>query len=100
MLTTIVNSPSSSVDSGQCITATPDPNGYVPLDDCRALWPYYPSFTAAILFAALFGISTIIHVTQAFVYRKKFCWVIIMAGIWETAGFILRTFATRNQLSL
>ena len=100
MSSTIVNLPSTSVDSGQCITATPDPNGYVPLDDCRNLWPYYPSFFAAILFAALFGMSTIIHVIQAFIYRKKFCWVIIMAGLWETAGFILRTLATRNQISL
>src|SRR5271156_4810397 len=86
--------------TGSCITVTPDKNGYVPLDDCRNLWPYYPSFGAAILFTCIFGLAVLLHIFQAFCYRKRFCWVIIMASIWEFAGFILRTLATRNQLSL
>lgn len=100
MSTTVASNLSSVSAVATCVTVTPDKNGYVPIDDCRNLWPYYPSFGAAVLFSVLFGISTVLHVFQASIYRKKFCWVIIVAGCWETAGFILRTIATRNQLSL
>lgn len=95
-----ISSMATSSSTATCITATPDRNGYVPIDDCRNIWIYYPSFGAAILFSILFGMSTVLHVFQAFHYRKRFCWVIIMAGAWETAGFILRILSTRNQLSL
>ena len=83
-----------------CITVAPDQNGYVPLDDCRNLWSYYPSFGAAILFSILFGMTTVTHIVQARIYRKPFCWVIIMAGIWETTGLILRVLSTRNQINM
>lgn len=83
-----------------CITATPDKNGHVPLEDCRALWPYYPSIAAAALIAAIFGISTFTHIIQAIHYRMRFCWVIIMAGSWETAGFLFRALSAHNQTSL
>jgi hypothetical protein len=83
-----------------CITATPDKNGHVPPDDCRNIWFYYPSIAAAIVVSILFGISTVIHIVQARHYRMKFCWVIIMAGIWETTGFILRILAAKHQTSL
>ncbi|KAJ7455893.1 hypothetical protein FB451DRAFT_1342275 [Mycena latifolia] len=51
---------------------------------------YCPSFPAAVLFSALFGLTTFAHVVQAVRYRKKFCWVVIMAGSWETGGLVLR----------
>ena len=98
-MSSVINSP-TSIATTSCITVTPDQNGFVPLNDCRDLWSYYPSFGAAILFTILFGISTVAHIIQAIVYRKRFCWVIIMAGLWETTGFLLRTLATRHQLSL
>src|SRR5271167_1134977 len=44
---TTVATPSAT--DAACITVTPDTNGYVPLEDCRNLWSYYPSFGAAIL---------------------------------------------------
>ncbi|KAJ6452760.1 hypothetical protein C8R45DRAFT_847564, partial [Mycena sanguinolenta] len=69
---------------------------------------YCPSFPAAVLFSALFGLTTVLHLVQAIHYRKRFCWVIVMAGIWETAGLVLRvlsvlhttssTFGTPSQL--
>ncbi|KAJ6589219.1 RTA1 like protein-domain-containing protein [Mycena capillaripes] len=58
---------------------------------------YCPSFPAAVLFSALFGLTTLVHLVQAFHYRKKFCWVIIMAGMWETAG--LRVYSVLNTTS-
>lgn len=51
-------------------TVLPDKNGYVPPDQCNALYSYYPSFGAAILFSVLFGIVTVAHIIQAFFYKK------------------------------
>jgi hypothetical protein len=54
-----------------CIqTITPDPNGHVPPGTCGALWDYYPSFVAALIFTGIFGVLTITHVYQAVKLRK------------------------------
>ncbi|KAJ6535911.1 RTA1 like protein-domain-containing protein [Mycena vulgaris] len=60
---------------------------------------YCPSFPAAVLFSVLFGLTTIAHTMQAIHYRKRFCWVIIMGGIWETAGLVLRVFSVLHTTS-
>jgi hypothetical protein len=91
---------STATAAATCITSTPDKNGHVPLTDCRVIWPYYPSIGAAVLFTVLFGASTITHLVQAIHYRKKFCWVIINAGLWETIGFFLRILSAKNQITL
>ncbi|KAF8181357.1 RTA1 like protein-domain-containing protein [Mycena galopus ATCC 62051] len=54
---------------------------------------------AAVLFSTLFGLTTVVHLVQAIHYRKKFCWVIIMAGTWETAGLVLRVLSVLNTTS-
>lgn len=51
-------------------TITPDKNGYVPPGTCNALWDYYPSFGAALVFTALFGILVSVHIWQAAAYKK------------------------------
>lgn len=61
---------SSIIISSHCVTAIPDKNGHVPINDCRALYNYYPSFAAAILFCIIFGISFCLHTVQAIVWRK------------------------------
>lgn len=54
-----------------CIqTITPDKNGYVPPGTCGALYDYYPSFAAAVVFAVLFGMLTVAHIAQAAVFKK------------------------------
>ncbi|KAJ7479876.1 RTA1 domain-containing protein, partial [Mycena latifolia] len=60
---------------------------------------YCPSFPAAVLFSALFGLTTLTHIAQAIHYRKRFCWVVIMAGIWETGGLVLRVFSVLHTTS-
>ncbi|KAF8962444.1 RTA1 like protein-domain-containing protein [Flammula alnicola] len=90
---------SSSSTTLSCITSTPDKNGHVPITDCRALYNYYPSFGAAILFSIIFGISLCLHTVQAFSWRKRFCWVMIMGVAWEMAAFVLRVVSTRHQIS-
>ncbi|EGO03666.1 hypothetical protein SERLA73DRAFT_46678, partial [Serpula lacrymans var. lacrymans S7.3] len=58
---------------------------------------YCASFPAAVLFSVLFGLVTILHIIQGFYYRKRFTWVIVMAGIWQTIGLVTRTLSTLDQ---
>jgi hypothetical protein len=54
-----------------CIqTLTPDKNGHLPPGTCNAIWNYYPSFNAAVVFAVLFALVTGVHVWQAVRYKK------------------------------
>ncbi|KAL7622595.1 hypothetical protein AAE478_008105 [Parahypoxylon ruwenzoriense] len=81
-----------------CIqTIEPDSNGYLPPGTCNALWNYYPSFSAALAFTLLFGLLMFLHLYQAVAYKKKFCWVIVMASFWETMAYLFRTVSTRHQ---
>ncbi|MCJ1485727.1 hypothetical protein MMC06_005902 [Schaereria dolodes] len=80
-------------------TITPDHNGYVPPGTCNALYRFYPSFAAALLFSLLFGATTLLHIGQAIASKKAFCWVIIVGALWETISFATRTLSTRNQQS-
>ncbi|PGH18059.1 hypothetical protein AJ79_00686 [Helicocarpus griseus UAMH5409] len=60
------------------------------LDDDETGWVYCPSVEAAILFTALFGLTSLVHMFQWYTFRKKFSWVIVMSCLWETAGFAFR----------
>ncbi|CAJ2504720.1 Uu.00g121140.m01.CDS01 [Anthostomella pinea] len=83
-----------------CIqTITPDANGYLPPGTCNAIWDYYPSFSAAAAFAVIFGLLTALHIFQAIRYKKPFCWVIVMATVWETMAYVFRAVSTRQQQS-
>ncbi|KUJ13210.1 RTA1-domain-containing protein [Mollisia scopiformis] len=99
MTSTISSTASTTVASATatCTTAVPDKNGYVDPSACNALYEYYPSFGAAVLFSFLFSTVTALHIFQAAKFHKKFCWVIIMGCIWEAASFILRTISTKHQ---
>jgi hypothetical protein len=79
--------------------ATPGPDGYVPADACNALWLYFPNFAAAVAFSILFAIPTILHLIQAIMYRNGFCWVIIMASLWETGAYTFRALGSKDQQS-
>ncbi|KAM0260875.1 hypothetical protein ACHAPA_010091 [Fusarium lateritium] len=84
-----------------CIqTHEPDENGFLPPGTCNANWNYYPSFSAAAALAVLFAVLTAVHVWQAARYKKSWCWVIIMAGIWETVAFTFRAISTKHQQSI
>jgi hypothetical protein len=51
------------------------------------------------LFSILFALTFSVHLYQAIIYRKRFCWVICMAAAWETVGFVLRAYSTVDQTS-
>ncbi|KAL4747874.1 hypothetical protein BDW72DRAFT_215156 [Aspergillus terricola var. indicus] len=78
-------------------TVSPDANGYVPPDQCNALYQYYPSFAAAVAFSVLFGVLMITHFAQATAYKAGFVWVILMGAVWECAGYVARAVSTKDQ---
>ncbi|EQB50545.1 RTA1 domain-containing protein [Colletotrichum gloeosporioides Cg-14] len=79
-----------------CISIALDSNGHVPYGACHGFWPYVPSVEGNLALAILLGLSTLVHLVQAVVYKQRYCWVIIMAGIWETSAFVLRTLGAKN----
>lgn len=70
----------------------PAPINFSPtaLTDPSNQWKYCPSVPASLILFALFALSTLTHIYQAFRYRKAFCWVLIMGGLWETLSFASR----------
>ena len=54
----------------KCTAAVPDSNGYVPPSSCNANYGFYPSFEWNLAFAVFFGMTTLAHLIQMFVYRK------------------------------
>lgn len=80
-------------------TVAPDKNGYVPPDQCNAMYDYYPSFNAAVAFSVIFGLLFMVHLVQAFTYKTGFVWVIVMGVGWELGGYVTRALSTKNQQS-
>lgn len=100
-MTSTTQTSSAVTATATCVTMTPDHNGYVPEYACNAQYNYYPSFTAAIIFSVIFGITTVGHIYQAFHHKKlRLCWPLIMGATWELAGFAIRTASTKNQQSV
>ena len=103
MSSTIISTTSMATASttSSCITVTPGKDGYVPAESCNSNYNYNPSFVAALIFAILFGITTLTHIYQAFAYKKvRLCWVIIMGTAWEFSSFALRVVGTKKQQSV
>jgi hypothetical protein len=84
--------PQVSSDSNSTLTLTFPPA----LSDPENLWKYCPSLVAALIFFALFGFSSLFHIYQAIKFRKSFCWVLIMGGIWETIAYITRFYSAQH----
>jgi hypothetical protein len=38
----------------------------------------------------------IAHIVQAILYKKPYCWVIVMSALLQTAGFISRVLSIRS----
>ncbi|KAF5495938.1 putative lipid transporter atnI [Colletotrichum fructicola] len=94
---TLVATPSpTETTAAACISIAPDSNGHVPYGACHGFWPYVPSFEGNLALAILFGLSALVHLVQAVMYKQRYCWVIIMAGVWETSAFVLRTLGAKN----
>ncbi|KIA75996.1 hypothetical protein HK57_00173 [Aspergillus ustus] len=96
--TATVSATSASATSTEtCFHMTPNKVGYVPPEGCGNILMYEASFPAAILFAVLFGLTTLVHIIQAFVYKKRYSWVVIMGSLWELGAFIMRSLFAKHQ---
>jgi hypothetical protein len=54
-------------------------------------YKYIPSLPAAALFAALFGISTLLHIYHTLRWRTWYWIPFVVGGMFETVGYVLRT---------
>lgn len=63
-------------------------------------WLYKPSLVAAIIIAHIYLITTLIHIFQAAHYSTRFCIPLIIGGLWETVGYVIRAASTRTENSL
>ncbi|KAF4952139.1 hypothetical protein FGADI_6935 [Fusarium gaditjirri] len=99
MSTTTFTSTATTTSSATatCTTAVPGKYGRVPVDACNSNYFFDPSFAANLAFCVLFGMTTMVHLIQAILFKKKFCWVAIMGAAWETIGFAFKTLGSRNQ---
>jgi hypothetical protein len=64
-----------------------------------SLWIYDPSFDAAVTIASIYLTTSAIHILQAFIYRSRFCSVLVIGGIWEILGYSLRADGTKLPAS-
>ncbi|KAL6410065.1 RTA1 domain protein [Ilyonectria robusta] len=53
-----------------CTTAVPGEFGHVLPDACNAHYGFYPSWQWNLVFAVAFGITTLIHIVQAWRFKK------------------------------
>ncbi|PNP56026.1 hypothetical protein FNYG_15387 [Fusarium nygamai] len=99
MSTTTFTSTATTTSSATatCTTAVPGKYGRVPVDACNANYFFDPSFAANLAFCVLFGMTTMVHLIQAILFKKKFCWVVIMGAAWETIGFAFKALGSRDQ---
>ncbi|KAK3935800.1 RTA1 domain-containing protein [Diplogelasinospora grovesii] len=95
--TTSLPSSTTSGASPSCTTAVPGEYGHVPLDACNSYYNFDPSYAGNLAFAILFGMTSFAHLVQAILYRKKYCWVLIMGAVWECIAFIMRTLGAHDQ---
>ncbi|KAM0804159.1 RTA1 like protein-domain-containing protein [Usnea florida] len=70
------------------------------LTDPHTTWSFCPKISLACLFTILFALSTIIHITQAIIYRKRYCWVIICSGVAQTLCYVFRVLSIQNPASI
>ncbi|PYI01472.1 RTA1 domain protein [Aspergillus sclerotiicarbonarius CBS 121057] len=80
-----------------CTNPKPGKNGYLPPEACDVILLYVPSLAAAVLFCVLYGLTLICHGIQAFLYKKRYAWVIMMGATWELIAFIFRALLTLHQ---
>jgi hypothetical protein len=92
--------PTSTSSSDGCISFSPGKHGYVPPSACNAQWAYAPSFSGAIAFSTFFGTLTLAHLILAILFRKPFCWVMIMGVAWELIAFVTRALGAHDQQNI
>ncbi|KAH8813021.1 RTA1 like protein-domain-containing protein [Xylogone sp. PMI_703] len=63
------------------------------------IWSFCASLPASYVFVAAFSLTSIAHILQALLYRKTYCWVIIVSALWQVATYVLRILSIHNAAS-
>ena len=66
----------------------------------NTLWNFSPNLGASAFLSVLLGFTTIAHLVQAILYRKAYCWIIIVSGAMQTLSYIFRSLSIQNPASL
>lgn len=72
----------------------------VEVPDKDKLWSFCPNIAAAYLLTILFAFTTCAHFAQAILYRKGYCWVIVMSALWQTVCYLLRVLSIKQPSSM
>jgi RTA1 like protein len=91
-----VSSPRTRSLRGLSTSLTNSPRSSLAVSDPNNQWKYCPSYPAAITFAVLFGLTSCLHIFQAWHYRKSFCWVLIMGALWEFTSLVTRVISIND----
>ncbi|KKY27425.1 putative rta1 domain protein [Diplodia seriata] len=90
-------SATTSTSTPSCTTAIPGKYGNVPFDACNSYYNFDPQFAPAVAVAVIFGILTIAHLVLAIVFKKTYCWVIVVGATWELVAFIMHALGSHDQ---
>ncbi|KAB5585202.1 RTA1 like protein-domain-containing protein [Coniochaeta sp. 2T2.1] len=91
----------TSHHSRECTTAVPGRHGHVSdFEACNAYYNFDPELAPAVAVAVIFGLFTLCHAVLAFIYNKRYAWVLIMGALWETLAFILHALGSLKQQNL
>lgn len=77
-----------------------NPHIAVDVPEDQQLWAYCPSKAGAYVMAMVFALTTVAHIAQAFIHKKPYTVVIIIAGILQTLSYIMRILSIENPVSL
>lgn len=90
-------SQTSGEAAASCTTAVPGKYGNVPITACNSYYNFNPEFAPAVAVCVLFSILTLAHMAEAYMFKKRYCWVLIMGAAWEAIGFGLHTAGAHDQ---
>ncbi|PYH91577.1 hypothetical protein BO71DRAFT_401275 [Aspergillus ellipticus CBS 707.79] len=95
--TTSITTTAMASSTQTCTNPKPGKNGYLPPEACDVILLYVPSLAAAVLFCVLYGLTLISHGVQAYIFKKRYTWVVMMGATWELLAFIFRALLTQQQ---
>ncbi|RFU27627.1 hypothetical protein B7463_g8702, partial [Scytalidium lignicola] len=69
------------------------------LNTPNTIWSFCASLPAAYVFLSFFSLTAVAHIIQAVLYKKAYCWVIIVSALWQVATYTLRILSINNPTS-
>jgi hypothetical protein len=61
------------------------------------MWDFCPSEAASYIMLVCFILATCTHAIQTVIYRKPYCWVIVVSGLLQALAYLLRILSIQIQ---